>query len=153
MTTMFTPKDLAKAIEQAHDEYIPLIVQEHLGGHEDTFWLFHGTKTDFRDSAHFWVMCIMYEYRRVKADFAMIQRALRMIKAALPDQYEEITPEMFQRTVNEYSNLLTIRNIQHEYSWHGHIGKAMKVSDEWNDVAVIGETESELVAFNWVTGA
>ncbi len=150
---MFTVKDFAKAIEQARDESIPLIVQEHLGGHEDTFWLFHGKKADFRDAAHFWVMCIMYEYRRVKADFPMVKRGLLVTQANYPNQYEEISPEVFQETIDEYSNYLTIRGIPHEYHWPGHIDRVMRVSNEWNDVTVIGETDSEFVAFSWVTGA
>ena len=163
MVTMFTPQNLIQALEQVLAEPIPLSetnpvkMQEHLGGHEDTFWLFRGDKTAFRDSAHFWAFCMVRQWSRFEPDTEKISRTLsrilRNMKVDIPEQYEDVSSDTFQTIVQQYSGFLTERNIPHTYEWHGDIHRAMRMSDEWNDVAVIGETESEFVAFEWATGA
>ena len=151
--TLFTRKDFVWAIERVRDEILPLMVQEHAGSSEEIFWLFRGKKTDFRDAAHFWVTCLVHECRRSTADFSMIQRMIDVIKYDYFPRYEEISPEVFQATIDEFSDYLKGGNIPHEYHWPGQISTAMRISNEWNDVTVIGETEDEFVAFSWVTGA
>ncbi len=166
MATMFTPLDLIKALEQVMAEPIPLAktnpvkMQEHLGGHEDTFWFFRGTKTDFRDSVHFWVFCLIRQWSYLEPDIEKISQilsrslqSLHNMRSDLPEQYEEISPDTFQAIVQEYSGFLAARHIPHKYEWHGSINRAMRMDNEWNDVTVIGETESEFVAFEWATGA
>ncbi len=159
MATMFTPHDLAEAIEQARDETIlqpetsPLMVQKHPGGYEDIFWLFRGAKAEFRDSAHFWFSCIIRQCAYLGPHPEKVHRVLDSVEKDLPQQYEEISPETFHAIIQQYSGWLTDSNIPHVYEWSGKIGRAMRMSDEWNDVAVIGETASEFVAFRWVTSA
>ena len=159
MATMFTPHDLAEVIEQARDETIlptetsPLIVQEHRGEYEEIFWLFRGAKAEFRDSAHFWFSCIIRQCSYLGPHVEKVYRVLDSVRKDLPEQYEEISPETFQVIVQKYSGVLSESNIPHVYEWQGSIIGAMKVRDEWNNVTIIGETESEFVAFRWITSA
>lgn len=159
MAIMFMLRDLAKAIEeeQAETTFLAkaglLAVQRHYGGYEDTFWFFRGAKSNFQDSSHFWLSCLLHQIVYLTPEAEKVHRILFSIKADFPDHYEEISPDTFQDIMQEYSGFLTTRSIEHLYEWNGNVYRAMKLCDEWNDVTIVGETESEFVAFRWETSA
>lgn len=167
---MFTKIELNATLQMIRNKKLllnrPLTLQSSSDvSFEADLFFFRGAKRHYKDGTHFWLRCIEWlEERRKSLQALSAQRYpescinpnATILEDCHVDPYslcQNISSESFQEAIERYSLRLKDASIPHTYEWEGQIQQAMQMSDEWNDQSFVAETESEFLAFFWMTGA
>jgi hypothetical protein len=167
---MFTRTELHTAVTMVRSKklflYQPLTIQfSQDPNSEADLYFFRGAKKHYENGAHFWLRCITWledSWQGFQLLSAQRYPARGRPKAGrvnvhtdfFTDEYnlcEPIAPESFHVVIEGYSLELKKADIPHTYHWEGGVQQAMQMSNEWNDQSFVAQTESEFLAFHWVT--
>ena len=162
---MFTRTELHTAVNMVRSKKLslhrPLTIQfSNDVNLEADLYFFRGAKKHYENGAHFWLRCINWledswlGFQLLGAQRYPAQVRVNFNTILLTDEYnlcETIAPESFHAFIEGYSLQLKKADIPHTYHWEGGVQQAMQMSNEWNDQSFVAQTESEFLAFHWVT--
>ena len=162
---MFTRTELHTAVNMVRSKKLslhrPLTIQfSNDVNLEADLYFFRGAKKHYENGAHFWLRCINWledswlGFQLLGAQRYPAQVRVNFNTILLTDEYnlcEPISPESFHAFIEGYSLQLKKADIPHTYHWEGGVQQAMQMSNEWNDQSFVAQTESEFLAFHWVT--
>ena len=162
---MFTRTELHTAVTMVRSKKLslhrPLTIQfSQDPNSEADLYFFRGAKKHYENGAHFWLRCINWledswlGFQLLSAQRHPAQVRVNFTTNLLTDEYnlcEPIAPESFHAFIEGYSLQLKKADIPHTYHWEGRVQQAMQMRNEWNYQSFVAQTESEFLAFHWVT--
>jgi hypothetical protein len=169
---MFTRADINATINMPLEQKISLLHQPFTvqysndSSSEADCYFFRGSKKHYTHGVHFWLRSIdwltdnwtgfqlLIAHRYPNAKTRVIFQTIDTY--SLLDEYnlcKSISPESFQKAIEDHSLGLRHSNIPHTCQWEEQIEYAMQMSAEWNNQSWIAETESEFLIFYWETSA